>query len=257
MPMTAAAGKIVLIIDDIGNRAEDIQAFELPSEVTFAILPHTPYSTPFARLAEQQQREVMLHVPMEALSGKSLGPGALLSTMHPDSIKLELALAHKSVPNAIAVNNHMGSKLTQLTLPMTATMEYLQATGLYFVDSRTTRFSRAEGIAQQHGVPTLHRHVFLDHFPDPKHIHMQFKRLRHMAVKYGESVGIAHPYPQTLNYLQLHLPELRHAGIELVTLSELMRAKHLALAVTSEEKPASSPSNTCKHPLEPCGVTGE
>ena len=59
------AGDIALIIDDIGNKPEDIKAFSLPSEITFAILPHTPYSTPFSQLAEQQQREVMLHIPME------------------------------------------------------------------------------------------------------------------------------------------------------------------------------------------------
>lgn len=231
----SVAAEIALIIDDIGNKPQDISAFTLPSEITFAILPHTPYSTSFSQLAEQQQREVMLHIPMEALSGKALGPGALTSSMLPKDIKQHLANAHKSVPNAIAVNNHMGSKLTQLTLPMTATMEYLHAKGLYFVDSRTTRFSRAENIAQQHGVLSLHRHVFLDHIPEPRHIAIMFKRLRGIANKHGQAVGIAHPYPQTLAYLQKHLPELAEKGIRLVTLSELMLGKHGQLAMNKNK----------------------
>lgn len=217
------AADVALIIDDIGNKPEDIEAFVLPSEVTFAILPHTPYSLSFSQLAEQQQREVMLHIPMESLSGKALGPGALTSAMLPADIKSHLAAAHQSVPNAIAINNHMGSKLTQLTLPMKATMEYLHDKGLYFVDSRTTRYSRAERIAKQLGVPNLHRHVFLDHFPEPKHIALQFKRLRAIANKHGRAVGIAHPYPQTLRYLKTNLPQLSEHGIRLVTLSEIMQ----------------------------------
>ncbi|MCY7295383.1 divergent polysaccharide deacetylase family protein [Alteromonas sp. a30] len=225
------AADIALIIDDIGYKSEDINAFTLPSEVTFSILPHTPYSISFSQLAEQQQREVMMHVPMEALSGKSLGPGALTANMYPQDIKSSLAAAHESVPNAIAINNHMGSKLTQLTLPMTATMEYLHDTGLYFVDSRTTKYSRAENIANKMGVPSLHRHVFLDHIPEPRHIAMQFKRLRRIANKYGQAVGIAHPHPQTLSYLKQHLPELAEEGVRLVPLSELILGKHGQLAM--------------------------
>ncbi|UAA38755.1 divergent polysaccharide deacetylase family protein [Paraneptunicella aestuarii] len=233
------ASTIALIIDDIGNKPEDIRAFSLPSEITFAILPHTPYSMPFSQLAEQQQREVMLHVPMESLSGKELGPGALTSIMPPEMIKEQLEQAHASVPNAIAINNHMGSKLTQLTLPMTATMEYLQTKGLYFVDSRTTRFSRAENIAQKYGVPSLHRHVFLDHIPEPRHIETQFKRLRGIANRDGLAIGIAHPYPQTLAYLSKHLPELEKAGIRLVPLSELMFDKQQQLAMNKAEEKES------------------
>ena len=228
---TASAAEIALIIDDIGNNAQDIDAFVLPSEVTFAILPHTPYSISFSQLAEQQQREVMLHIPMESLSGKALGPGALTSAMLPADIKAHLAAAHKSVPNAIAINNHMGSKLTQLTLPMTATMEYLHDKGMYFVDSRTTRYSRAEHIAKQIGVPNLHRHVFLDHFPEPRHIAMQFKRLRNLANKHGRAVGIAHPYPQTLRFLKTKLPQLKKQGFRLVTLSEVMQGEENQMAM--------------------------
>jgi len=231
LSLPARGADIALIIDDIGNKPEDIDAFSLPSEITFAILPHTPYSTSFSQLAEQQQREVMLHIPMESLSGKALGPGALTAAMLPDDIKAHLEAAHESVPNAIAINNHMGSKLTQLTLPMKATMEYLHDKGLYFVDSRTTRYSRAERIATQLGVPNLHRHVFLDHLPEPRHIAMQFKRLRGIANKHGKAVGIAHPYPQTLAYLKANLPQLRKQGFRLVTLSEVMQGDAGQLAM--------------------------
>lgn len=216
------AANIALIIDDIGNKRQDAQAFALPSEVTFSILPHKPLSKTFSLRAEQQQREVMLHIPMESLTGRALGPGGITSDMYPETIKQSLIDALLTVPNAMGVSNHMGSKLTQLTLPMSVTMEFLQQRGLYFVDSRTTRFSKAEYIAKQKGVLSTKRNVFLDHVVSRKHIDKQFQRLLRLAKKYGQAVGIAHPYPQSMQYLRENLPQLAGQGIRLVPLSDLL-----------------------------------
>ena len=216
------AANIALIIDDIGNKRQDAQAFELPSEVTFSILPHKPLSTPFSLRAEQQQREVMLHIPMESLTGRAMGPGGISSDMYPNTIKQSLIDALLTVPNAMGVNNHMGSKLTQLTLPMSVTMEFLQKRGLYFVDSRTTRFSKAEFIAKQKGVLSTKRNVFLDHVVSHEHIDKQFQRLLRLAKKHGQAVGIGHPYPQSMQYLRENLPKLASQGIRLVPLSDLL-----------------------------------
>jgi polysaccharide deacetylase 2 family uncharacterized protein YibQ len=240
-----SAADIALIIDDIGNTEQDAQAFLLPSEVTFSILPHTPYSLRYSRRAEQQQREVMLHIPMESLGGRDPGPGALTANMHPLSIKQALSSALLSVPNAVGVNNHMGSRLTQLTLPMTATMEFLYEQGLYFVDSRTTRYSKAENIAKAQGVPSTRRNVFLDHTADIKHIDEQFKRLIALAKRYGQAVGIAHPYPQSMRYLEDNLPLLASQGIRILPLSELLQAEELRLAALARvDKTADSSNNT-------------
>ncbi|WP_232849791.1 divergent polysaccharide deacetylase family protein [Bowmanella yangjiangensis] len=233
------AGRIVLIIDDMGYRKQDRQAFALPAEVTFAILPHTPYSKTYAKLADMQQRDVILHMPMEALAGNRLGPGALTADMPDESIQLQLKSALDSVPNAIGLNNHMGSKLTQLSQPMNATMDFLRDNRLFFVDSRTTKFSKAEQIAKHHGVISAHRHVFLDHLQDPKHIEAQFKRLVRIAKKSDYAVGIGHPYQETLTFLAAQLPQLEEQGIELLPIRNLMREKHLVQIEQSETAPVT------------------
>lgn len=220
---SAQANEIAIIIDDMGYNESDYQAFELPREVVFSVLPHTPFSSKFSRLAERQNREVMLHMPMEALSAAELGKGGIYSTMSKSTIQDAILKAHQSVPNAIGMNNHMGSKLTQLTFPMQATMEYLARKRLFFIDSKTTRYSRAEDIAKQNGVPTGHRHVFLDHLSDLRHINYQFSRLKRIAKKYGFAVGIAHPHELTINYLKEHLPELDKQGYALVTMGDALQ----------------------------------
>ncbi|WP_229748173.1 divergent polysaccharide deacetylase family protein [Lacimicrobium alkaliphilum] len=238
LSVPAYAGNIALIIDDMGYRKQDADAFILPAEITFAILPHTPYSTAYAQQAAAQNRDVMLHMPMEALAGNKLGPGALTSAMDTHAIKKKLDAALISVPHAIGLNNHMGSKLTQLTLPMQATMDFLRQQQLFFIDSRTTRYSKANKIATRFGVPNTHRQVFLDHFQNEKHIQAQFDRLIRIARKYRNAIGIAHPYPETLRFLQQNLPQLQQMGIRLIPISALMQEKALTLRQsTSDDSP--------------------
>lgn len=214
------AAEIVLIIDDMGNKSSDQKAFKLPPEVAFAILPHTPFSTSFAKRSEDEHRDVLIHMPMEALSGLYMGPGGISSDMDSLVIKDLLAKAHATIPNAIGINNHMGSRLTQLQKPMQATMEYLIYHRMFFVDSRTTRYSKAQTIARNHGVPNLGRHVFLDHFRETQHIDYQFRRLVRIAKKRGLAVGIAHPHDVTLDYLMVALQAIAQEGVILSNISD-------------------------------------
>ena len=57
------------------------QAVELPGTLTYSVLPQRPYSRDIAGLAHRNGKEVMLHLPMESLRGKRLGPGALTADM--------------------------------------------------------------------------------------------------------------------------------------------------------------------------------
>ncbi|MEP1870945.1 MAG: divergent polysaccharide deacetylase family protein, partial [Paraglaciecola sp.] len=139
------------------------------------------------------------------------------------------------VPNAIGLNNHMGSKFTQLSFPLSVTMEFLLDKGLFFVDSRTTRYSKAQRIAEQVGVPNIMRHVFLDHVVELKQIEIQFNRLIELSKKNGYAVGIAHPHPETLNFLKGHLPELKKQQITLSKLSDVLPKYTVSLPLSFKD----------------------
>lgn len=220
-PATALApkAKIAIIMDDIGKSRFDNAAFLLPKKVTFSILPHTDFSTQYSFKANQQGREVMLHMPMESLHGEALGEGALLANMFPDQVEETLLRAFDSVPHAVGVNNHMGSKLTQITLQMSALMDVLQHHELFFIDSKTTKYSKAKKIAAQYQVTHAARHIFLDHYQRPEFLQQQFNRLVRIARKYGKSIGIAHPYPVSIEFLQYALNNLPD-DVELISASE-------------------------------------
>lgn len=217
--------KVAIIIDDMGyRRQQGLQALALPGDITYAIIPHSPNAHFLATEANKHHKELMLHAPMSNVHNIPLGKNGLTETMSESHFKQTLNDSLNSVPHISGVNNHMGSLLTQKTLPMEWLMHALSERQLYFIDSRTTSHSVAWKVAQDLNIPSLKRDVFLDHQATPKFIHEQFQRMIGIAKKRGYAVAIAHPHPTTLLYLKTELPKLKQQNIELVTASALVRA---------------------------------
>lgn len=216
-----------IVIDDIGNlREAGLRAVELPGPLTYAVLPHTPYAASLARLAHSLDKEVLVHLPMEAISRRSLGPGALTTGLGRSPFEHRVLDAIASVPHARGVSNHMGSKLTAMRQPMEWLMQLIAARqGWLFLDSRTTPHTLAESIARSAGVETTSRDVFLDNEVSVEAIRAQVRKLASRAMLDGSAIGIAHPYPETLLVLAQELPQLAVAGVTLAPLSRVIRSR--------------------------------
>ncbi|GHG76217.1 hypothetical protein GCM10010919_30920 [Alishewanella longhuensis] len=225
-----ATPRIAIIIDDIGYQKSDLKMVALPYDLTFAVLPHTPYGKHAAELAFNQQKDVILHMPMEATNQNALGPGALTHDMSRQQIHRTLELALADIPYAIGMNNHMGSLFTAQDEPMAWTMEYLRQRQLFFIDSLTTPKSTAKHYAAQHNVAILARHIFLDNEQNQRAIEKQFQQLLNIARRHQTAIAIGHPYPETYRFLQQRLPQLAAEGIELVAISSLLPASHQVIA---------------------------
>lgn len=216
--------KIALIIDDMGNQLDfGLQAVMLPGRISYAFLPHTPYVEVLAELAHSKGKQVMLHQPLEAHAGNRLGPGGLTLYMKQQEFKDILVENIAAIPHIKGVNNHMGSLMTRHPGAMQWLMEVLGETGLFFVDSRTTKKSVAYGVAKERSIATVGRDIFLDHDRDKTLIRGQIQRLLRVAKLNGSAVGIAHPYPETLEVLAEELPRLAEQNVELVLVSELTK----------------------------------
>nr|WP_245217424.1 divergent polysaccharide deacetylase family protein [Rheinheimera maricola] len=237
----ATEARIAIIIDDIGYQKTDQQLIDLPFALTFAVLPHTPYGQRAAKRAFQQQKDVMLHMPMEANTGKLTDPGALTVAMSKQQIRHSLQQALADIPYAIGINNHMGSLYTAQAQPMAWTMEYLSQRQLFFVDSLTTPNSQAAKYARHFGVTNLSRHVFLDNVQTEAAIAKQFEQLLSIARKRQYAIAIGHPYPQTYQFLRKNLPKLRQQGIELVSISSLLPQSHDVVAAGFSAPAISAP----------------
>lgn len=220
--LLAQQPRVAIIIDDIGYRTSDLATLTLPGNITFSILPHTPYGKSIAEEAFSTDHDVILHIPMEAENGKKLGPGALTREMNEQGIRESLRQSFAEIPFAIGINNHMGSYLTKHYSPMAWTMRYLKENNRVFIDSVTTEQSKARGVARHFGVPSLSRHIFLDNELNQSYISGQFTQLIDQAKKYKQVVAIAHPHPETIEALTHLIPQLEAHNIKLVGISSLL-----------------------------------
>lgn len=213
-----ALPRLVLVIDDVGdNLALGQRAVDLPGAVTIAVLPHTPHARALASRAAERGKTVMLHAPMSNHARRRTGPGTLHPQMERHAFLQVLRRNLAAVPHVRGVNNHMGSELTELPLPMAWLMRELRQRELFFLDSRTTRFTTAERQAHLQGTPHLRRHVFLDNRRTPEAIAAQFELWLAQAKREGLAVAIGHPYPETLAVLEQRLPGLLLRGVELIS----------------------------------------
>lgn len=215
--------KVAIIIDDIGYQKADPLLIQLPYALTFAVMPFAPQSKEMAELASRQHKEVMLHMPMEAVAQNHLlGKGALRRHMSKTQVQQALHQALAQVPQAIGVNNHMGSLYTSLPQQMDWTMQVMAERGLYFIDSKTTARSAVPSATRARQIKSRSRDIFLDNDKSHAAIDRQFNQLIKLAKQQGSALAIGHPYPETYRYLRRNLARLAASGIELVPASQLL-----------------------------------
>jgi polysaccharide deacetylase 2 family uncharacterized protein YibQ len=217
--------RIAIIIDDLGYQfAAGMRAIDLPGPVSYAILPATPSGSLLARAAHAQGKEVLLHLPLEAVG--EVGPeepGGITLDMSRMAFHAAFDAALASVPHAIGVSSHRGSLLTRHPGHMRWLMQEIsERKGLFFVDSYTTPASVALQIAAEFGVAATRRHVFLDNDRSHEAMLREFDKLMRIAERQGIAIGIGHPYPQTLSFLEMRLAELDASTVKLVPVSEAL-----------------------------------
>jgi len=220
---------IAIIIDDLGvNWAAGLKAIRLPGPVALSIIPDQTHSTRLAQHAYGRRKDVILHLPMEPMERKELLPaGGLRVDMNEDEIYRALENGLTSVPQAIAINNHMGSAFTSNKKAMSRLMAAVreQNPELFFIDSLTTPKSVVRRQATEHGIPSLARSVFLDNERTEEAIEQRFDELVSIARKHGGALAIGHPYPETLAVLQRRLAPLFEGEVRLIPVTMLMAMK--------------------------------
>ncbi len=116
--LAQAKPKLAIIIDDLGYDMMPREVAALPPQVSVSVIPFTEFDTAVALSALSQHREVLLHLPMQSPDGTPQEPGALTLAMTQADISHAIREALYRVPQAVAVNNHMGSLLTEKDQPM-------------------------------------------------------------------------------------------------------------------------------------------
>ena len=213
----AQGPELALIVDDCGQWIATERGFvALDIPLTLSVLPDVPYTSVIAAEASDAGKGVMLHLPMETLSGLNPGPGKVTTEMSDAQIVAQVQSDLAEVPLARGVNNHEGSKASADPRVMRAVIGVLAKHKLFFIDSKTNAASVGEETARQMGVPTAARDVFLDNRADVAYSEAQLSQAAAIAQRTGSAIAIGHPRPTTLAAVREMIPKLQALGIRFV-----------------------------------------
>jgi polysaccharide deacetylase 2 family uncharacterized protein YibQ len=219
------APKLALIVDDCGQWVDIERGFiALPVPLTLSVLPHVHAGTQIAQEAHDAGKGVMLHLPMEPLSGIYPGPGEVKTSMTDAEVAAQVQDDLAQVPLAQGVNNHEGSKASADPRIMRDVMAVLAQHGdLFFIDSRTNAASVGAQAANAAGIPAASRDVFLDNREDVAYTEGQLREAAAIAQRTGSAIAIGHPRATTLAAVRAMLPQLQAQGITFVLAGSLTR----------------------------------
>jgi len=165
-PGLAGAPRVAVIVDDLGARRDVFDVLrDIRRPLTVAVLPGLPLSEWTAREAAQAGMEVLLDLPMEPYRFPEVdpGPGALLMAMSPRELQAQMGAHLASVPGAVGVTNHMGSRMTEDRARMRTVLEVMAGRRLFLVDGLTSNLSVAYDEAKAQGLRAGRRQVIVDH----------------------------------------------------------------------------------------------
>ncbi len=218
-------GLIALIIDDFGYRFNSTikDFFNISADLSYSVIPGTRYGSKIIEEIKKHNCELMLHLPMEPINNNFQREEMLiLSSMDEYQINSLIQRAFNSVPGAVGMNNHMGSKITENRDLMKIILKRMKQKGLFFIDSRTSVNSVALDVAQELNIPSAKRDIFIDNENNRVAIKDRLWELTEIAEKSGVAIGIGHCTQLTLEVLQTEVPKIQQRGFKFVKVSKVV-----------------------------------
>ncbi|MBI3601549.1 MAG: divergent polysaccharide deacetylase family protein [Candidatus Omnitrophica bacterium] len=222
-----SAGKIAFILDDWGYHMGNCHYLkEIKAPLAVSVLPNLRHSDDIMKCASVNNKDIMLHLPLEPYHNLDSYPDNYVLTTAMPVHKIEKLLEETltKMPLIVGVNNHMGSKATEDRALMKVIFQKLKNKGLFFVDSMTAPHHSICGqLADEMQLPFVKRDVFLDNTNTKEAIEKQIRELAQKARRRGYAIAIGHDRSLTLQVIKEDIPILQTQGFEIVHVKDLLR----------------------------------
>lgn len=217
-------GRLAIVIDDAGRDLDSQHIYEqMGIPLTLAVMPDQVHTRDAALSWRAHGLPVILHQPMESVSGIGMEPKVILTSMSDTAIRQMLRDSLSQLPEAIGINNHQGSKATIDARTMDIVMNELHHRGLFFFDSHTNSTTAADKAAKTYGVPYVRNDLFVDNSASVADICAMIQEGADRAKKKGTYIIIGHCRPHTAEAFRQMVPKLKAQGIEFAYLSSLKK----------------------------------
>ena len=190
---------LAIVIDDFGGweRAGVNELLSSDIAITCAIMPFVENSQADYDAAVASNKEVILHMPMQAHVGLPeswYGPTYIKNYDSPEVATQKLEKCLKTMPEAKGFNIHIGSGASRNKNLMMAMYDYANKNNLLFLDSRTNLGDKCEEASHQTGSIYLGRDVFLEPHKNRSFegVTRRLKEATTIAKEKGYAIAIGH-----------------------------------------------------------------
>lgn len=222
----ADAPRIAVVVGWLGLKRDATQAAidELPEAVTLAFSPYAPNAQGWVDAARAAGHEVMLQIPMEPVNYpvNDPGPHTLLTSLQliVNIDRLEWLMSR--LAGYVGITDDMGSKFTGQEDAIRPILEAINKRGLMYLDSLSAQNSVAARVSREIGLPRVINNRFLDTEATAAAIDARLGEIEQIALLHGVAVGLAHPYPVTIERLAAWMSGLADKGIALAPASAIV-----------------------------------
>ncbi|MEK9646871.1 MAG: divergent polysaccharide deacetylase family protein, partial [Alphaproteobacteria bacterium] len=219
--------RVAIVVTGLGLSAAATESAiqGLPGAVTLAFAPYTTDLNRWISLARAAGHEVLLNVPMEPINYPAYDPGpqTLLTSLNEQGNLDRLFWNLSRGTGYVGVIDFMGSRFTMSRPHLAPVLAALRDRGLLYLDSSSAGRSVVARAAPDIRVPWAAATVVLDERASRVGIDSRFGALEREAKRAGRAIGIASPYPVSLERIAAWTRQLRARGIAIAPVSAMVQ----------------------------------
>ena len=218
--------RIALIISNLGlSETYTKAALELlPEDITLSFSHVAPRLKTWVREARQKGHEILLDIPMEPIGFPKNDPGRATLLTSSNEVENLNRLEHimKQAGGYVGLLGTLGTKFMLHSETFLPVLKSIKQRGLIYVDSRSTSRSLGPELASSIQLPKAFNNVFVDREPSQEKIKNKLDELERIALKRRFAVGIAQPFPITIEILSQWTERLKTKQIALAPITAIV-----------------------------------
>lgn len=222
-----ARPRVAIVVTGLGLSAAATESAiqGLPGSVTLAFAPYSPRLNDWIRLARAAGHEVLINVPMEPTNYPAYDPGpqTLLTTLNAEGNLDRLLWSLSRGTGYVGVVDFLGSRFTTSSSHMTPVLNAINQRGLLYLDSNSSPRSVSAAVAAKLGLVSAKATLTLDQRASRTEIDRRFAELEQRAKRERRAIGIASPYPVSLERIATWVRQLEARGVAIAPVSALTR----------------------------------
>lgn len=223
--LTDKRPRVAIVVSGLGLSAAATESAiqGLPGSVTLAFAPYSTQLNEWIRLARAAGHEVLINVPMEPTNYPAYDPGpqTLLTSLNAEGNLDRLLWSLSRGTGYVGVVDFLGSRFTTSRKHMQPVLKAIHERGLLYLDSGSSPRSVSPIVAGDVKLVWAMATLTLDQRASRTEIDRKFGELEQRAKRDKRAIGIASPYPVSLERIATWVRQLEARGIAIAPVSAL------------------------------------